>query len=798
MKTLIKVKADVDFCQFTRLNEFPLLFYLTAIIIFGQPSILKKFTLILFIGFFAFSWNISAQNTFGAQVKSNGEEGDTLSGAIATVLGTELTGVADSNGIITIHNIPAGEQAIEFSYLGYFKKKIKISFPQPLNTPVTEIKLQSQALEVDDVVIASTRNYQKAEYDPIQVDVMDAEDVEQESHDKPSDVSHILREQPGVQMQRTSATSGTMGIRLQGLSSDYVQVLKDGFPLFGGFSNVVGITQIPPLDLQQVEILKGPESTLYGGDAIAGVINLISKQPTEAPVYDVMFNGESANAYDAGFYASQKIKWFAFSLMGTYRYQKEKDWSGFGFAETPLLQRYTISPQLFFDLSKHARLNIGSNFTNENRTGGSDAWFAGTSDSTNNYYEKNVSKHISSNFKFEYDFGSKGTITIKNAVNSFNRNLQLPWYLFAGTQLASASEINYHVAIKQHDVVVGIDARTDKFAEGADSSLVKRSYNFITFGFFVQYMYHFDAKTTLEAGFRLDYNNVYKVYPLPHIAVLRRWNEIFSTRINFGMGYKLPTIFQAESEEARFINVLPITTTVKPELSFGGTFNWKAQLPNFNGVHITINQLYFFTQIVHPLIADTTTPANCPTGNCVQTSYANTNGYTQSAGVETGFNLKYRGLEAGLTYTLTDTHNKYTDILNNPVLSVNPLTSKHIVSIAAGYSIKNFFIGIDCYYYSPVKLEDGSTGKQIWEVGISTQYAYKFLLLFANIENIADIRQTSFGPVVYPNPTYAHPLFSQIYGPLEGRLFNAGIKIHLGYFAKKKNTTGKGIEKRDD
>ena len=172
-----------------------------------------------------------------------------------------------------------------------------------------------------------------------------------------------------------------------------------------------------------------------------------------------------------------------------------------------------------------------------------------------------------------------------------------------------------------------------------------------------------------------------------------------------------------------------------------------------------------------------------------------TNGYTQTGGVETGFNLKYRGLETGLTYTLTDSHNKYTDNSGNPVLSTNPLTSKHIVSMMAGYEIKNFFIGVDCYYYSPVKLDDGSTGRRIWEVGVSAQYSYKFLLIFANIENIADIRQTSYGPIVLPNPTFSHPLFAEIYGPLEGRLFNAGIKIHLGFFARKKNQVAGGIEK---
>ena len=757
---------------------------------------LRKIVPIIFIGLFCCCGRISAQNTFIAIVKSAGEDSDALVGAAAMVLGTEISGTTDSGGLVTLTNIPDGEQSIEFAYVGYFRKRFKIKFPLRANVP-SVIKLESQALEVADIVITTTRNYQKAEYVPTQIDALDADEVEESSHDKPSDVSHILREQSGVQLERTSATSGTLGIRLQGLSSNYVQILQYGFPLFGGLSNVLGITQIPPLNLAQIEILKGPESTLYGGDAISGVINLVSKQPTEQPVYDVMFNGESANAFDGGLFASQKVKWFGFTLTAVYRHQNEKDWSGYGFTETPLLQRYSISPQLFFDLSNHARINVGGNYTRENRVGGADAWFMGNSDSINNYYEKNLSSHATSNFKFEYDFEAKGQLTIKTAVNYLVRSLNLLDYVFNGTQLGSSSEINYHIAIKKHDIVVGLDLRTDKFKEGADSSIVKRDYSFLTAGLFAQYMYHFGKKTTLEAGLRIDYNNVYKVYPLPHVAVLQKWNEVFSTRFNFGMGYKLPSVFQAQSEEARFINVIPIGSSVQPELSFGGTFNWKVQLPNFNGVHVTLNQLYFFTEIVHPLVADTSGALNCPYGNCIETSYGNTNGYTQSGGVETGFKLQYRGLETALTYTLTDSHNKYTDVLGNPVLSTNPLTSKHIVSIRAGYTIKNFFIGIDCYYYSGVKLDNGTIGKGIWEVGFSTQYAYKFLLLFANIENVADIRQTSYGPIVYPNPSYAHPAFAQVYAPLEGRLFNAGLKIHLGYFGKKKNAHENGaIEQR--
>jgi outer membrane receptor for ferrienterochelin and colicins len=728
-----------------------------------------------------------AQNNLTVIVRDK-EEGRAMEGVTINIDKTDIVAYADSFGIVRLQNIPDGEQTLAISYLGYFRKKIKVVFPRPAHDTL-DIKLESQKTELEEVVIVSTRNEKKPEDLPLRVEAITEEDVEERSHDKPSDVSHVLREQPGVQVQRTSATGGTMSIRLQGLKSRYVQVLKDGFPVFGGFANVIGITQIPPLDIRQVEIIKGPSSTLYGGNAISGVINLISKEPSEKPVYDIMANGESSKAADAGVFASQRFKWFAFSLMGMYRYQAAKDWDGDGFTETPQLQRYTVSPQLFFQLSKNAKLNIGAGYTHENRLGGSLQYIQGKSDSTNNYYERNLSDHLATNLRFEYSFNAKGKLTVKNSVNYFMRELRLPYYFFSGTQLGWASEVNYHFIRKKHDVVLGLDMVTDLFTEKKDSALQKRDYKYYTGGFFGQYMFLWSHKTTLEAGLRIDYNNVYKVYALPHLAFREKWSEVFTTRLNMGMGYKLPTVFQEEAEEARFVNVLPIADSVKPELSLGGTLDLLIKLPNYNGFTAVINQLYFITHIFNPLLPFTSTIENC-TGNCDQLQYTNAKGFQESKGIETSLRMGYRGANLQVVYTLTDNSLKV-----NNVRSIAPLTSKHIVSMLAGYETKMFGAGIDCYYYSPVKLSDGTTGKSIWEVGLSVQVSLKYVLLFANLENIFDIRQTSFGPIVHPDPTYARPKFSEIYAPLEGRLFNAGFKLHLGAFSKKYKGEGGGIER---
>jgi outer membrane receptor for ferrienterochelin and colicins len=107
---------------------------------------------------------------------------------------------------------------------------------------------------------------------------------------RPANVSMLLHESTGMQVQQTSAVSGNASIRVQGLDGRYTQLLKDGYPNFGNFASGLSILEIPPLDLKQVEIIKGPASTLYGGGAIAGVVNFISKTPKEKGEYNFILN----------------------------------------------------------------------------------------------------------------------------------------------------------------------------------------------------------------------------------------------------------------------------------------------------------------------------------------------------------------------------------------------------------------------------------------------------------------------------------------------------------------------------
>ena len=727
---------------------------------------------LLFIIVFATLWPIlaSAQSDLTIRVREV-EEGSPIQGAAVTL--DSLTGLTDSLGLITFTDHKPGTFELRISSIGFFKKKISVTLPQRKGDTL-EAKLETSQEEMQEVVVVSTRNKQNIDALPTRIEVIDQAEVEERSTDKPSDISHAVKEQPGVQIQRTSASSGAFNIRLQGLRGKYVQILKDGFPLFGGLSQNLGVAQIPPLDLRQIEIIKGPASTLYGGDAIAGVINLISKEPLEKPEYTLLFNIENTRSIDAGFYASQKVKWFGYSLIGQYRNQQPYDWNHDRFSDVPQLDRWSVSPQLFFDMAKKAKLNVGFNYSGERRSGGAMPAVEHHYDSLYDYLEVNTTSRYGTNFRFEYALTTASTLVVRNSVNMFNRDLGINGYQFAGSQLSSASEAHYHLHLRKHDLVAGIDFKTDRFSE-TDTIAAKRDYNFLTGGVFVQEVFSPTANTAIEGGLRLDYNQRHGVFPLPHVAWMQRWNEVFRTKLNFGMGYKLPTVFQDEAEEANFKGVVKIADSVKAEISLGGSFDMTVKPVTKNGWNIQFSEMFFFTRILNPLIVDTTSG---------KISYYNGSGYIQGLGLETSLKLGYRGANLFLTYTLQDQSRQI-----DGVKSISPLTSKHTLAMLVSYEWRGrFMIGLDAYYWSAQQFSDGTPTHGIWEMGVNAQVMFKWFNIFANFENILDVRQSSYAPIVFANPTYHTPRFAEIYAPLEGRILNVGFKIKLAEFIRKKGT----------
>ncbi len=231
-----------------------------------------------------------SQHTFKATIK-DAKTGQPLSGASVLLFNSSKGALADSTGTVTLSGIEAGKQLIVFTHLGYQKRTDTLEFPLKQNAPmVILLELAEDHEDLEEVVVSATRGSRTIDNIPTRVEVIAGEELDEKGNMKPGDIRMMLAESTGIQTQQTSATSGNSSIRIQGLDGKYTQIIRDGFPLYSGFSGGLGLLQIAPLDLQQVEVIKGSSSTLYGGGAIAGLVNLVSKKPTEERQLNFLLN----------------------------------------------------------------------------------------------------------------------------------------------------------------------------------------------------------------------------------------------------------------------------------------------------------------------------------------------------------------------------------------------------------------------------------------------------------------------------------------------------------------------------
>ena len=687
-----------------------------------------------------------------------------VAGATVTVKDTSISSTTDSQGAAQLSNIPDGVQTLVIFYPGYETKELKLTFPATSQTAM-EVFIRVTN-EVGEVTITSTRTGREIDDVPTRVEAIDEEEVDEKTNMRPANVSMVLNESTGIKVQQTSATSNTQSVRIQGLDGRYTQLLKDGFPAFGGFSGSISLLDILPLDLKQVEIIKGPSATFYGGGAIAGVINFISKAPEDAAVTSIIFNQTTALGTDFSIFNSRKFKRFGYTFLGSVNYQNEYDVDDDDFTELPRTNSFTLSPRFFFYPNEKTRLVIGNTTSYQHRQGGDVFVIRGHADSFHQYFENNNSLRNITTFQLDHQFANGSRLTAKQSLAFFNRELEIPDYGFKGKQFNSYTDVSYLRTINDHVFVFGLNAVYDQFRETPTSSTqTLRDESRTTFGAYAQDSFNLTRKLSLEAGFRLDHLKDYGTFPLPRVSALYRFNNHLSSRLSFGLGYKAPSIFNEEAETLLFRNVLPIGNSLKAERSRGGTLDINYRNTIGEKFSYALNQMFFYTEIEDPLVL-----LDASAGNF---RFANAGEPVRSRGFETNARLSYDIVKLFAGYTFT--HAKADYLAGNRTL---PLTPKSRVNSALLFEKEaSFKTGLEAYYTSSQFLTNGFRTKPFWVLGVFGEKTFGKYSLFINAENINDTRQGRLSQVVFP--PHQMPTFSEIYTHTEGRVFNGGIKIRL-------------------
>ncbi|MHA6279889.1 TonB-dependent receptor [Salinimicrobium sp. CAU 1759] len=726
-----------------------------------------KYKILLLLALFFCGLAANAQDVLKIKV-IDAETNQPLYGANASVQGTTIGATANQEGVITLTNIPDGIQIILVSYVGFTTQEINLEFPLAEEKFIL-VELAPEGEHMEEVIISATRSRRTIADLPTRVEVISGEELGEKGNMKPGDIRMLLNETTGIQTQQTSATSYNSSIRIQGLDGKYTQLLKDGYPLYSGFSGGLSLLQIVPLDLQQVEVVKGASSTLYGGGAIAGLVNLVSKTPGEERELNFLLNGTSALGLDVSGFYSDRFGKFGTTLFASYNYSDPYDPADIGLTAIPEVNRITVNPRVFYYPSEDATLELGVNTVIEERTGGNIAFLEGE-DVTDPYFERNDTERITTRAGYTQLFENGNSLTVKNSFSFFERKIDIPDFTFSGNQLASFSEIAYNFGDMDLEWVAGLNIVSDKFTQDPLETPEVVDYNHITYGAFLQNNWRISNMFSLESGLRTDYQNEYGWFVLPRLSAMVEFSDAWTARLGGGLGYKTPTVFTEDAERIQFRNVMPIDVSeTQAERSVGANFDINYRTKLFEVIDFSLNTLFFYTRVNDPIIL---TPGVSDAFN-EHYVYRQPNGYLDTRGMETNLRFSYGNFKLFTGYTLADVNQHYFGETYEA-----PLVAQHRLNNVLVYEIhEKLVIGLEGYYFGEQKLEDGMTGQDYWIFGLMTEKKWENFSLFLNFENFTDTRQTRFDSIY--TGSISNPQFRDIYAPVDGFVINGGIKINL-------------------
>lgn len=681
------------------------------------------------------------------------KEKDAVLGATVYIPNLKKGATTGVDGKAVLENIPTGIYEIQISYVGYttITKRVEIN-----SNIEIDIYLEENESKLDEIVIQSTRSSRTFKRTPTRIEFIGGEELVEKTAMNSTNIAMVLRESTGIQMQQTSQSSANQSIRIQGLDGRYTQLLKDGFPLYGGFAGGLSIMQIPPLDIAQFEIIKGSSSTLYGGGAIAGLLNMQSKRPDDEAALDLMLVGTQALGTTGNiFYSKRNEKWGT-TLYASGNLQKAYDPDGDQFSNLPKAQTISFNPRLFYYPSKRTTIWLGLNGTYDNRTGGELDAIEGTSAG---YTEENTSRRFSSQADLRTQLNESNSLEFKNSISYFNRELLIPNLEFKGDQLNTFTEASFKASRPRTDWVVGANLYSRNFNE--DAIVNDRDQSDVTVGVFANNIYDLSDHFILETGLRTDYAVDWGVFALPRFSLLYKSSGSFTSRFGGGLGYKIPDLFTEDAERVNFQNVAAINKDLlDAETSYGVNLDFNYSFPISNEINFSINQLFYLTAIEDGLLLNST-----PTG---MLEYKNASDLTVSKGAETNIKLSYKDFKWFLNYALIDTQLNYID--GNPE---KPLTAKHNAGSVIMYENAAWRIGYETYYTGSQFLSTGQQTTDFITMGLLVMKNYEWGNLFLNFENFTDRRQDRFSPTV--QSTNNVPVFNELYAPNDGFILSAGI-----------------------
>jgi outer membrane receptor for ferrienterochelin and colicins len=698
-----------------------------------------------------------AQESTGTVIVHVSGDGKPLVGA---VVGSGRAQALTGKGGAASLTLPLGPRAVRVSMIGFGPDSLLVTV-QPGRTEVS-MELKESMIEMSEVVVAATRSERRVAEEPTRVEITGREDIEEQLAASPGNVAELLTEASGVRVQKNSASLGSVGVRIRGLSGRYTKILSDGLPLFGLTTEGLAPLQIPPIDLQRVEVIKGVASALYGPSAIGGVINLVSERPSGQRV--VLVNQTSRDGTDAVLWTGQQLdtRW-GYTFLASGSRQSKQDVDRDGWADIPAYQRLAVRPRLFWTGPQGSSWFFTGSAMAENREGGTvrpepspvGAWFREILDTRR--------ADAGTVARLRLDSGAllalRGSLTSEWRTHRFGsireRARRITRFAEASLTIPRASQVIVGGAALEEDAYHALD-------------VPEVDYDYLTPGLFVEHLWFPSTWFSLSSSARLDFHSKYGDYLSPRLSALLRRGRTWSARLSAGVGVYAPTPVPDDTDVSGLSHMLRV-----PTLGVERARNAAVDLDGTLGP-VEVNAAVHLSVIDHPVARRSVPPSG------IAFELMNAPQPTRQGGAE--LFARYRLGPASVTASYAFLRGTEFDV-EKAVRREVPLNPRHAGGLTLVWEEEDDTrLGLELYYTGRQAIADDpyrSVSRPYVFVDALIQQRVGPVVVFLHGEDLNDMRQTRFDPLLRPTPGAGGRWTTDVWGPIEGRVINLGFKLMI-------------------
>lgn len=676
----------------------------------------------------------------------------------ALVRAGSVSGTTGPDGSVTTPVQP-GSVTIAVTREGFLPATTTVDIDSPREW-IVQVELEAAEGEDEEITVYATRNDIRIQDSPLRVEVLEREEIEEKMLMTPGDIVMMLNEMGGMRVQTTSPSMGASSVRMQGMRGRYTRFLSDGLPLFGQQGAGLGLLQIPPIDLGQVEVIKGTASALYGSGAMAGVVNLVSRRPAKEPVRELLLNRTSLGGTDAAAFLSSGIgAGWKVSFLGGGHWQDQRDVDGDAWADLAGYSRGVFRPRFFWDGGEGDSAMLTGGVIVENRIGGTLP--GATLPATGQPYPESMGTRRT-------DFGASGQKLIAGK-----------YVLAARLSASSQTHVHRFGEIYEHDRhdlmfgevslrgsagrhmwVAGTAAERDAYRS---REVPRFNYTYVTPGLFAQDDIRLTRWLTVSASARADFHDRFGSFFSPRISALLQWSG-WTTRVSASQGFFAPSPLTEETEAAGLTR-LQIPAPLRAERGRSASVDVARSFGP-----LSVNATLFASTIRDPI--------QVLRGN----RYAM--GNLSEPFTNRGTELLGTWRKAAFAATASYTYVRATERGFGEAISDVPLTPRHSFGFVGVWEQEGKGrIGAECYYTGEQRLEydpNAEVSRPYWVFGLMAERKIaRFLRVFVNFENLGNVRQTRWSPLLRKSRSADGRWTVDAWAPLDGRVVNAGIRLQF-------------------